>query len=64
MRGRRASCAGRLTRAPALSAEPAATGPTGVDVWLGQAVVEQAPAGGEVLAAAPGRSGIAYGAMC
>ncbi|MEH0447931.1 MULTISPECIES: aminotransferase [unclassified Streptomyces] len=53
----------RLTRAPALSAESPATVPTGVDLWLGQAVVAQAPAGGEVLAAAPGRIGIAYGAM-
>ncbi|WP_109005902.1 aminotransferase [Streptomyces rishiriensis] len=51
----------RLTRAPALSAESPATVPTGVDLWLGRDVVAQAPAGGEVLAAAPGLLKIAHG---
>ncbi|MCQ9131661.1 aminotransferase [Streptomyces hilarionis] len=51
----------RLTRTPSLSAESPATVPTGVDLWLGRDVVAQAPAGGEVLAAAPGILSIALG---
>lgn len=51
----------RLTRTPALSAESPASVPTGVDLWLGRAVVMQAPAAGEVLVAAPGRLEITHG---
>lgn len=51
----------RLTRAPALSADSAATVPTGIDLWLGRTAVVQAPATGRVLTAAPGRVEITCG---
>ncbi|MEU6420067.1 aminotransferase [Streptomyces spiralis] len=53
----------RLTRTPALSAVSTATVPTGIDLWLGRDAVVQAPAAGRVLAAAPGRVELTYGAQ-
>ncbi|MFF0792589.1 aminotransferase [Streptomyces spiralis] len=53
----------RLTRTPALSPVSAATVPTGIDLWLGRDAVVQAPAAGRVLAAAPGRVELTYGAQ-
>ncbi|UXY24294.1 aminotransferase [Streptomyces cynarae] len=53
----------RLTRTPALSAVSTATVPTGIDLWLGRDAVVQAPAAGRVLAAAPGRVDLTYGAQ-
>ncbi|WP_141204825.1 aminotransferase [Streptomyces griseorubiginosus] len=53
----------RLTGTPALSAVSPATVPTGTDLWLGRDVVVQAPAAGQVLAAAPGHVELAYGAQ-
>ncbi|MET7695289.1 aminotransferase [Streptomyces sp. NPDC005483] len=52
----------RLTRTPALSEVSTATVPTGIDLWLGRDAVVQAPAAGKVLAAAPGRVELTYGA--
>ena len=53
----------RLTRTPALSAVSTATVPTGIDLWLGRDAVVQAPAAGEVLAAAPGHVELTHGAQ-
>ncbi|MEU0602012.1 aminotransferase [Streptomyces sp. NPDC006393] len=52
----------RLTRTPALSSVSTATVPTGIDLWLGRDALVQAPAPGRVLAAAPGRVDLTYGA--
>ncbi|MFE0679140.1 aminotransferase class III-fold pyridoxal phosphate-dependent enzyme, partial [Streptomyces sp. NPDC058867] len=51
----------RLTRTRMLSATSAPTVPTGIDLWLGRDSVVQAPADGEVLAAAPGSIDLTYG---
>lgn len=51
----------QLTRSQALSAVSTATVPTGIDLWLGQDAVLQAPVAGKVLAAAPGRIELTYG---
>ncbi|MFF4181360.1 aminotransferase [Streptomyces sp. NPDC001750] len=45
----------RLSRTPAQATVSPATVSTGVDLWLGPAVVAQAPDAGRVLAAEPGR---------
>ncbi|MEV7155404.1 aminotransferase [Streptomyces misionensis] len=52
----------RLTRTRVLSVASTATVPTGIDLWLGRDTVVQAPATGRVLAAAPDRMELTYGA--
>ncbi|MFE0678146.1 aminotransferase class III-fold pyridoxal phosphate-dependent enzyme, partial [Streptomyces sp. NPDC058867] len=53
----------RLTRTRMLSATSAPTVPTGIDLWVGRDSVVQAPADGEVLAAAPGSVEIGCGPL-
>ncbi|MEV5481515.1 MULTISPECIES: aminotransferase [Streptomyces] len=56
----------RLTATPALSATSPATIATGIDVWLDEPAVLQAPGDGEVLWAAPGHAAVTCGphALC
>ncbi|MFD5393324.1 aminotransferase [Streptomyces sp. NPDC127097] len=51
----------RLTATPALSATSPATIATGIDVWLDEPAVLQAPGDGEVLRAAPGHTAVTCG---